>query len=134
MELATLCKLKILPQYIFRNTKPAIFGVKVEAGKLTPTTNFISEDNRKIGKIKNIEANKKSVPEATEGMEVAISIPGVNFEKELKDKQFLYSDIGERQFRAFKKNRDLLSSGEMKILSEIAEIKRKEEGKENWGK
>jgi len=134
MELATLCKLKILPQYVFRNTKPAIFGVKVEAGKLTPTTNFISEDNRKIGKIKNIEANKKSVQEATEGMEVAISIPGVNFEKELKDKQFLYSDIGERQFRAFKKNRDLLSSGEMKILSEIAEIKRKEEGKENWGK
>jgi translation initiation factor 5B len=134
MELATLCKLKILPQYIFRNTKPAIFGVKIEAGKLTPTTNFISEENRKIGKIKNIEANKKSVQEATEGMEVAVSIAGLNFEKELKDRQFLYSDIGERQFKAFKKNRDLLSQGEMKILSEIAEIKRKEEGKENWGK
>jgi translation initiation factor 5B len=133
MELATLCKLKILPQYIFRNTKPAIFGVKVEAGKLTPTTNFMSEENKDVGRIKNIQSDKESVKEATEGMEVAISIPGVNFEKELKDRQFLYSDIGEKQFRAFKKNRDLLSSGEMKILSEIAEIKRKEEGKENWG-
>jgi translation initiation factor 5B len=37
MELATLCKLEILHQYVFRNTKPAIFGVKVQAGKLTPT-------------------------------------------------------------------------------------------------
>ena len=132
MELATLCKLKILHQYVFRNTKPAIFGVKVEAGKLTPTTNFMNEENKDVGRIKNIQADKESVKEATEGMEVAISIPGVNFEKELKDKQFLYSDIGEKQFRAFKKNKELLSSGEMRILQEIAEIKRKE--KEGWGK
>lgn len=134
MELATLCKLKILPQYVFRNTKPAIFGVRVEAGKLTPTTNFMNEENEDVGRIKNIQADKTSVKEAFEGMEVAISIPGVNFERELKDKQFLYSNIGERQFRAFKKNKDLLSSGEIKILSEIAEIKRKKKGNEEWGK
>lgn len=134
MELATLCKLKILHQYVFRNTKPAIFGVKVEAGKLTPTTNFMNEENEDVGRIKNIQADKNSVKEAFEGMEVAISIPGVNFERELKDKNFLYSNIGEKQFRAFKKNKDLLTSAEMKILSEIAEIKRKKKGNEEWGK
>ena len=26
MQLTTLCKLKVLPQYVFRNTSPAIFG------------------------------------------------------------------------------------------------------------
>jgi translation initiation factor 5B len=132
MELATLCKLEILHQYVFRNTKPAIFGVKVQAGRLTPSTNFVDETEEKIGRVKNIEADKHSVNEADEGMEVAISIPGINFERELKDKKFLYSDIGEKQFRNFKKNRDLLTSSEMKILSEIAEMKRKKNIE--WGK
>ena len=64
------------------------------------------------------------VEEATEGMEVAISIPGMNFERQLKDKEFLYSDITPNQLKNFKKNKDLLSSGEMRILQEIAEIKK----------
>lgn len=131
MELATICKLQILPQYVFRNSNPAVFGVKIEAGKLKQNINFISEDGEKQGHIKNIQSENKSVPEAKEGMEVAISIPGSNFERKLKDKKFLYSDIGESQFRTFKKNKDLLNSGEIKILQEIAEIKRKE--KDDWG-
>jgi len=132
MELTTLCKLKILHQYVFRNTKPAIFGVKIEAGKLTSNTNLMNENNENVGRTKNIQSENKSVEEATEGMEVAISIPGINFERQLKDKQSLYSDMGEKQFRAFKKNKDLLSQNEIKILSEIAEIKRKENI--GWGK
>jgi translation initiation factor 5B len=132
MELTSLCKLEILHQYVFRNTKPAIFGIKVLAGKLTANVNLIDEDENKIGRTKNIQADKKSVDEATEGMEVAISLPGTNFERELKDKKFLYSDMGEKQFRDFKKNKDLLTQNEIKILSEIAEIKRRKNI--GWGK
>lgn len=57
---------------------------------------------------------------------------GINFERAMKDRNFLYSDLSESQFRTFKKNKDLLSGPEMKILQEIAEIKRKE--KADWGK
>ncbi len=125
MELATICKLKILHQYVFRNTNPAIFGVKVEAGKLHVQTHFVDEKGDKVGKIKNIEADRKSVHEATEGMEVAISMPGINFERFMKDKNFIYANISESQFRNFKKNKDLLTGPEMKLLQEFAEIKRK---------
>jgi translation initiation factor 5B len=131
MELTTICKIKVLHQYVFRNTSPAIFGVRVEGGKLKQQIHFIDEKGEKVGKIKNIESEKKSVQEANEGMEVAISMPGINFERVMKDKNFLYSDLGESQFRNFKKNKDLLSGSEMKILQEIAEIKRKE--KADWG-
>ena len=131
MELATICKLKILHQYVFRNTNPAIFGVKIEAGKLKQQTTFIDEKGEKVGKIKNIQSEKKSVPEANEGMEVAISMSGINFERAMKDRNSIYSDLGESQFRNFKKNKDLLSNSEMKILQEIAEIKRKT--KADWG-
>jgi len=123
MELATICKLKMLPQYVFRNSNPAIFGVKVEAGKLVSGTNVINEKGEKVGRIKNIQADRKSVDQANEGMEVAISIPGKNFERQLKEVEFLYSDISASQFKTFKKNKDLLSNNEIKTLQEINQIK-----------
>lgn len=131
MGLATICKLEILHEYVFRNTKPAIFGVRVLGGKLTSGQNLIDEAGEKVGKTKNIQSEKKSVEEAKEGMEVALSIPGINYERQMKEKKYLYSDLGESQFRTFKKNKDLLSESEKKVLMEIAEIKRKE--KVEWG-
>lgn len=132
MALTSLCKIKILPQYVFRNTNPAIFGVRIEAGKLMHGISFIDDKGEKAGRIKNIQAEKKTVDEATQGMEVAVSIPGTNFERKFKDREFLYSDISESQFRNFKKNKDLLSSGEISALQEIATIKR--EKNSEWGK
>ena len=131
MKLSTICKLEILPQYVFRNTKPAIFGVKIIGGKLISGLPLINEDDEKVGNLKNIQSENKSVQEAKEGMEVAISIPGLNFERQLKNKKFLYSNVGESQYREFKKNKDLLNSGEIKTLQEIAEIKRKSNA--TWG-
>ncbi|MCK5624254.1 translation initiation factor IF-2 [Candidatus Pacearchaeota archaeon] len=131
MGLTTICKLKILHQHIFRNTKPAIFGVKIEAGKLISGLNLINEKNEKVARVKNIQSENKSVQESKEGTEVAISLPGVNYERQLKDNNVLYSELGESQFRNFKKNKDLLSQNEIKILQEIAELKR--ETNADWG-
>lgn len=124
MQLTALCKLEILPQYVFRNTKPAIFGVRIEVGKLIPEINMINRAGEKVGRIKKIQSENKGVEEAGEGMEVAISLPGVNFERQLKDEEFLYSDITPNQLKNFKKNKDLLSQNEMRLLQEIAEIKK----------
>jgi len=131
MGLTTICKLKILHQYVFRNTKPAIFGVKVEAGKLISGLSLINEKNEKVARVKNIQSENKSVQEAKEGMEVAISLPGINYERQIKDKNIFYSELGESQFKNFKKNKDLLSPNEIKILQEIAELKR--ESNSGWG-
>ena len=131
MGLASLFKIRILHQYVFRNLNPAIFGIRVEAGKVKKGLSLIDEKGEKIGRLKNIQHEKKSIEEAKEEMEVAVSVPGVNFERVLKDKNYLYSDISEQHFRNFKKNKDLLSSSEMKTLQEIAEIKRKSNSE--WG-
>ena len=132
LGLTPLVKLHILRQYVFKNTNPAIFGVRIEAGKLIPRMNLTDDKGKKIGKIKNMQLENKSVEEASEGTELAISIPGINFERKLKNVNFLYSDVTEAQFRNFKKNKDLLSSSETSLLQEIAEIKRRE--KADWGR
>ena len=133
MQLAGLGKLKILPEYVFRNTNPAIFGVRIEAGKFKKGMTLIDGKGEKIGKLKNLQVDKKSVDEAKEGVELAISIPGTNFERKLKDIEYLYSELGESQFRQFKKNKDLLSPNEKKLLQEIAEIKRQKKDSQGWG-
>ncbi len=131
MQLAQISKLKILHQYVFRNSNPAVFGVKVESGKIHSNQNLINSSNEKVGRIKNIQSEKKSVEQASKDMEVAISIPGINFDRQLKETNFLYSEISPNQFRKFKQNKDLLSQDEIKTLQEIAEIKRKSD--ETWG-
>ncbi len=131
LGLTSLVKIRVLHQHVFRNTSPAIFGIKIEAGKLTPGLNLIDNKGEKVGKIKNMQADKTSITEAYEGMELAVSMPGINFERRMKEVNFMYSDIGESQFRNFKKNKDLLTSHEISLLQELAEIKRKE--KADWG-
>ncbi len=129
--LTSIAKLKILRQHVFRNTSPAIFGVRVEGGKVISGLTLIDNKGEKVGRVKHLQAENKSVQEASEGTELAISIPGINFERRLKEVELLYSDISENQFRNFKKNKDLLSQNEIKTIQEIAGIKRKK--KDDWG-
>lgn len=131
MSLARVCKLEILHQYVFRNSNPAVFGVRVVAGRVVSNMPLIDDTGESVARIKGIQADKASVQEASEGQEVAISLPGIAFDRKLKDTRFLYGDLGSSQFKKFKDNKDLLSSAELKVLQEIADIKRRKD--ENWG-
>ncbi len=129
-ELPTVSKITIL-DFVFRNSSPAVFGVKVNGGILRKGERFINRTDEKIGQIKEIQEDKNNVQEATEGKEVAISIPGVNFERQLKKGESLYTNLSETEFRKFKKYKDLLTSNEKSVLQEIATIKRK--SNVTWG-
>lgn len=131
LGLATITKLEILHKYVFRNLNPAIFGVKILSGKIKSGLKLIDETGEEIARLKTIQHERKSVQEAIENQEVAISLPGVNFERKLSDKKFLYSELSEKQFKNFKKNKDLLSHNELKILQEIQTVKQKKVS--GWG-
>lgn len=123
-ELPAISKIKIL-DFVFRNSNPAVFGVEIKGGILKKGERFINQSDKKIGQIKEIQEDKNNVREATQGKEVAISVPGVNFERELKVGESLYTNLSETEFRKFKKHKDLLTSNEKSVLQEIAQIKRR---------
>ncbi len=131
LTLATIGKIKVLSQYVFRNSKPAVFGVLVEAGKIIPGTKLINEQGEEIDKIKRIQSENKELKEASKGEEIAISLPSTSFDRQLTETEYLYTDINESQFREFKKNKSLLSSDEISVLQQISQIKRKT--KTTWG-
>jgi len=129
-ELPTISKIQILP-YVFRNSNPAIFGIRVEAGLLKQELELINKDDKKIGRVKAMQEEKTNIQKAEKGKEIAISIPGLNFEREVQKGEFLYTNLSEFQFRKFKENKELLTQEEIRVLQEIAEIKRKKEV--TWG-
>ncbi len=131
MGLATICKLEILADHVFRNSNPAIFGVRVSAGKAKIGIPLIDLEGEQIAHIKSLQLEKSGVNEANQGQELAMALPGVTFDRQLKGKKYLYSDISEMQFRQFKKNKDILNSQELSVLQEIADMKRKKNSL--WG-
>lgn len=124
MDLATICKLEILPNYVFRNSNPAIFGVRVLAGRAKVGIPLIDESGNEVARIKSLELDKSSVKEATEGKELACALPGIMFDRRLKDVKYLYADVSEKQFKKFKENKDILSASELKVLHEVSLIKK----------
>ena len=125
MGLATITKLQILPEYVFRNSNPAVFGIRVVAGKIKTGIPLIDTNGESIAHVKSLQYEKATVETATEGQEVAMALPGVAFDRRLKEVKYLYADISNKQFKEFKKNKDILTANELKVLQEISDIKRK---------
>ncbi|MDP1729539.1 MAG: translation initiation factor IF-2 [archaeon] len=131
LSLATIGSVKVLEQFVFRNSNPAVFGVKIEAGTLKPGITLIDDQLEEIGTIRNIQMEKETIKVATRGMEVAISVSGANFERQIKGKAVLYSDISPQMFKKFKENKELLTKDEIDFLQKISQIKRAKQP--TWG-
>jgi translation initiation factor 5B len=125
MGLAGIVKLEILHKYVFRNSNPSIFGVKVVGGKVRTNMPLMDNNGESIARVKGLQLDKNSVEEANENQEIAISLPGVTFDRQLKEIKYLYSELSEKQISTLRKNEDLLSPNEKGILHEIESLKDK---------
>ena len=120
------CKLKILPGYIFRKSKPAVCGIEINQGTLRPGARLVNKSGEIIGKVKEIQDNGKNIKEATPGMQVAVSIEGGSIGKNIDEGDELYTFIPINRIRELlalfeKNNMDV----EMELLKEIKQIEKK---------
>lgn len=124
-------KILYLSGCTFRQNNPCVIGVEVLLGTLRPNVDLVKENGDDVGHIKTIELDKKSVPEADRGKQVAISIPGVTAGRQIHEKEVFYVNITEENFRRLKVLKRFLTPEETTILKEFAEIKRKTQAL--WG-
>ena len=126
-------KITLLPNMTFRSSKPAVMGIEVLGGIIHPGSMLIREDNKRVGRIHQIQDNQESVREAIKGKQVAISIRGPTVGRQIKEGDILYVDIPEKHAVLFmKKYRDMISNDDANILEELAKIK-KEHVNKFWG-
>jgi translation initiation factor 5B len=117
-------KLELIPEYVFRQKDPAIVGVRVH-GIIRPRTGLINSEGRRVGTILQIQDRSVPVDEATNGMEVAVSIRGPTIGRQVKNDEVLYADIPDKHILAMRKKfLDDLTPSEKEVLQEVTEIKR----------
>ncbi len=125
------CRIHILRGCVFRQSNPAVVGVRVEAGTLKTDVPLIKRDGSKAGTTKSLQLEGESIQEAEKGKEVALAIPGVVVGRQIKEDDILLSDLTEKEFIKYKQLKKYLKPHEIEVLKEIAEIKRKEQP--TWG-
>ncbi len=122
-------KIVILPQYIFRSTKPVIVGITVQSGRVKVGDKLIRSDGRFAGTIKSIREGDVSKQFIDAPAEVAVSIDGVTLNRQIFPEEPIYVDILESVVPILRKEK--LDEDTMETLDEIIRIKQKEN--KFWG-
>lgn len=117
-------KFSVMPEYIFRATKPVIVGVKIHAGRVKVGDSLIKQDGRYGGTVKSIREGNVSRQFADAPAEVAVAIDGVTLNRQISTSELLYVDIPESVVREIRKGD--FDEGITDTLEEIIRIKRKE--------
>ena len=124
---------RLLPDCVFRQSKPAIVGVQVIGGVIRTQINLMREDGANVGEVKGIQARNENVGSATVGQEVAISIDGPTVGRQIHEGDILYVNIPEKHARIVEMElKPKLAEDEREVLEKFLEIKRKKDA--FWGR
>ncbi|MBC5792541.1 MAG: translation initiation factor IF-2 [Nanohaloarchaea archaeon] len=116
-------KIRSMPDHVFNQSKPAVVGVKVVEGVLTPGSVLMSMDGDRIGRVKSVQAENDSLDKAERGTEVAVSISGATVGRSFEEGDTMIVDVSGDDYRELRQLDDLLEEGEKNVLEEIVEIK-----------
>lgn len=120
-------RFELLPDSVFRQSKPAVIGVRVKGGIIKTNVDVMTEDGVVIGTIKGIQSQGKPINEARIGMEVAVAIEGVVAGRQIKDGDELYINVPERHVKILEQELiDSLKADEIETLEAFVKIKRKD--------
>ncbi len=125
-ELTFPGKIELLPGYVFRQSNPAVVGVRVLAGRIHAKSALINPENKRIGTILQIQDKGATIQEARIGAEIAVSIKGATVGRQIDEGDILYIDLPEGMaIRLNQEFKDKLTSDELEVLQEFLELKRK---------
>jgi len=126
-------KIRLLPDCVFRQSNPAVVGVRVLGGKLRSDVDLIKLDGKKVGHLKTMQLRQESIREAEAGLEVAISIEGATVGRQVSVGDDLLIDIPERHVKVLEREMaKSLNIGTLEVLAEFTALRRKSEP--FWGK
>jgi len=112
-------KLRVIPGAIFRNSKPAIFGVDVLEGTLKPGIR-LKREGKVIGSVKEIQSEGRTIHQAIKGGRVAISIEEAIVGRNVFENDILISDLSREDVEKLKEVFDYLRDDEKNLLMEIS--------------
>ncbi|MFX1393755.1 MAG: translation initiation factor IF-2 [Promethearchaeota archaeon] len=127
-ELILPAKIKMLPEYIFRNSNPAVFGVSVEGGTLKSKVPLITDKGKRIGRVHQIQDKGQSLEKAEKDAEVAISVRNIEIGRDLGKDEILFVNVPESHVRQlWAKFLNELTNDQKEVLREYIQLMREKE-------
>ncbi len=120
-------KVIVLPKCIFRRAKPLVVGVEVQAGRVRQKVSLIrKEDGEDLGEIQQVQDEGKAIPEAKQGMQVAISMEKPIAGRHVFENDVLYVKVPEADAKVLlTTHAEDLTSQEQELLKEYVNMMRK---------
>lgn len=118
-------KVKLLPGFVFRVNKPAIFGVEVLGGRLKKQYKLLNKAGEVVGEIREMQKEKEKVEEAKSGDQLALSCSGIDYGKNVQEGDILYVAIGPGQLKTWDSKLSMLNEEEKTILEEVKKLQKK---------
>lgn len=126
-------RFKILPDCTFRQSKPAVVGVRVLGGVIKTNLEVMKENGAIVGTIKGIQEHNENISEAASGKEVAVAIDGPIVGRQIKEGDTLYIDVPEKHAKIAEQELfEAMKIEDKETLMAFMEIKRR--GNPFWGK
>jgi translation initiation factor 5B len=126
-RIPTPAKLKILPGCIFRQSRPAIVGVEVLAGKIRTGVELLNPRGANVGPINEIQDKGENISRADQGMQVAIALRKPVVGRHIYENDVLYVHLTEEEIADLKRRSGILSVEEAEVLDELWELKLKKQ-------
>jgi translation initiation factor 5B len=122
--------IKILPQHIFNQKDPIIFGAEVVEGKLKVGTPLCipALSGLYIGKVDSIESNGKQLDTARKGESIAVKIvnesnPTITYGRQFDATNLLYSQISRPSIDALKAFfKDQLDNEDLRLIVKLKKV------------
>jgi len=110
-------RLRVLPGFVFRQRKPAVFGVEVVKGTLKPGCKLLKK-GKDLGEVKEVQMRGEGVEKAEMGDKVAISMPDVTVGKDVMEGDTLEVFISPRARDTLMALKPKLKADEIELLEE----------------
>ncbi|MDP2666873.1 MAG: translation initiation factor IF-2 [Candidatus Diapherotrites archaeon] len=117
------CKLQVLPGFVFRQSKPAVVGVRILNGRLKKGTELLNARGEKVGRVVGIQSEKDEIEIAETGKDVAISIDQGVIGKNVNPHDVFYSYIAPAMHAILMKLGDKITPEEKELLKDIHRLR-----------
>jgi translation initiation factor 5B len=111
-------RVRILSGYLFRQSKPAVFGVEVVKGIVRPGIVMVRK-GVSLGEIREIQSRGENLREAEAGERVALSMMEVVFGRDVKEGDELDALVSQEDMTKLMKLKRRLRGDELELLEEM---------------
>lgn len=113
-----IARVRFLPDYVFRQSGPAVIGVEVEAGTLEEKAKLMNRDGKTLGEVIQMQKEGGVVKQVEIGDQAAISISGVTVGRQIKEGDVLFTFVSREDYRELKGNEKV----DQDLLMELKQI------------